>query len=389
MKIILWHENYYPVKGGGPAYIKNFIKQINNFNYDIITNFIKGYPSYEQFNNNSIIHRLPLKPIIRSKRLLQRNIQCYPFHLINEFQTLKTKFNYLKKSDFDIFNIHGVSYYSFLRNLNKWTHLKIYQKLLDFSFIKQPKLLTLHNCHPMYTKDKIIVDTYNHYIDQFDNIICVDKHIYNYTKEYCINNQQNNKRIWFIPNSIDTDLYCHKNDRAEKFTIGFAGRIASTSDIDMLNQLIKKIPDNIRFKLAFSGDLSLINIPENKNNIRIFQNLSQNEMTDFYNSVNILFNPILHKAISRVTMEAMSCEVPVMMYNYRNRSEFFNEENGIEIKPNVESIVSIIDYYSKNSSILKDMGRDARKTITEHYSNDVIMPQLKEIYEALISGKYS
>lgn len=67
-----------------------------------------------------------------------------------------------------------------------------------------------------------------------------------------------------------------------------------------------------------SGNVELLNLPNNSN-IEVYKDFSQKEMPNFNNKLDLLINPILHNALTRVTMELMSCEVPVMMYNFKKR----------------------------------------------------------------------
>ena len=280
-------------------------------------------------------------------------------------------------------HVHGASFYSCLLWLEKKIKIPFYKKLNQFDNFGK-RVVTLHNCFPAFTKDKYLTRAYNSYIDSFPNIICVDKHIFDYVSHYCSINLLN-RNIWFIPNSVDTEIFSSICDKKNgSFTVGFAGRMAPTVDYRLINEIIDKAPPNMQFKLAVSGDTSLL---RDKQNVEINCNVGQNEMPNFYSKLSILINPILHKAISRVTLESMACGVPVMMYNYTKRSPHFTELNGIEIDDNANNVLNKIHEFRKRTYRRQTMGKNARSVIETYYSNTVILPKIEKIYYEMMNEK--
>lgn len=384
--VLVWHENFYPKLGGGCSYIFNLVSSISDYKYIILTNYIKGYPQKEVFSENAIIYRFPKKFMLNTK-LSQKRFISFPFRVINNFLCLYSKYKFLLR-EFDLFHLHGVVFYNALLRLNKVFKKEIYQKVVNFSFVKQPKLLTLHNFFPDFTDDRTVIDAYNHYIDQFDNIICVDKHIY----EYCISYSKQKgyiKKIWFIPNSIDTvDFNYLPLQSTGKLKIGFAGRLADTVDLDMLNQALEKLPDNMEFYFAISGHEKLLKIPKSaEGRVKVYINQPQKEMPNFYHNIDILFNPVLHKGITRVTLEAMACGRPVIMYKICDRDPIIDNVSGFLVQKNLEEIIYLLNFINRNPKLLDNIGYEARHKIEENYSNNVLFPQIANIYECLISSK--
>ena len=60
-----------------------------------------------------------------------------------------------------------------------------------------------------FDKKPGVTEAYNHYIDQFENIICLDKHIYDYCMDY-ISSTNTSKNVWLIPIPINTRAFSFK-----------------------------------------------------------------------------------------------------------------------------------------------------------------------------------
>lgn len=371
--------------GGGSSHRLNIIENIHKFHYVLLCNKCENKHTSLMYKSNIEIIQFPRWIIPRSLSFPRKRIISYPARLINDFQTLYSKFSFLKNKNFNLLHAHGVAFYTAILQLNRLLKKNIYQKIVDFSFVKEPKLLTLHNFFPGFTKDTITVDAYNHYIDQFDNIICVDKHIYDYCSEYC-EKRGYDKRIWFIPNSIDTKRFFYAPSRETgKFKVGFVGRLAGTVDLGMINQLLSRLPKEMVFYVAVTGDLSLIKVPKNiENRVNIFEDIPQFNMPKFYHSIDVLFNPILHKGITRVTLEAMACGRTVIMYKIGNKYPLIDGKTGYLADRDLDVIIKVLISIHNNPGILEQVGLNARKIVEEKFCNEAVIPKIKKIYNYLI-----
>lgn len=385
-KIIHWHENFYPIMGGCPAHIQNLVSNMNKeYRHEIITDYVKNYPKIEDLFYNARIHRLPAMFLFRKSGFFKKRVISYPCRVLNDLQRLKAKIKHIKKERYHILHVHGVVFYNALLKLNHIASKDIYQRIVDFSSVRGRKLLTLHNFFPDFTKDKIVIDAYNHYIDQFDNIICVDKHIYDYCVQYC-KKKNYKKKIWFIPNSIDTEKFFYAAPKdTQRLRIGFVGRLARTVDSNMINQLIANLPKDMKFYIVVSGDLDLVKIPKYvEDRVKAFSIVPQPEMPEYYQNIDILFNPVVHKGVTRVTLEAMSCGRPVVMYKLGDRYPVVNGKTGYLIDQNIVAIIDILKNVSRKQNLLENLGLNARLIIEKEFSNKVVLPRIRSIYEILL-----
>jgi len=372
---------------GGPVHRLNIMFNMPMYEFETITSSGHNLKNCERLSSQIVHKRFPRKAIFPYSDFLKKRFISYPFRFFIELQTIKSKINYLKNTDFDVFHAFGVVFYDNILNVNRLFRNNFYQRLVDFSFIKKPKIITMGNFLPGFTDDKYAIDAYNHYIDQFEIIICVDEHIYNYCLNYS-SQKGYNKKIFHIPNSVDTSVFHNKGFCSSKnLKIGFVGRLAETVDLEMLNKLLKNIPEKVEFSFAVSGDLSKINIPQEvANRVSIHTNIPNASMPDFFNSVDLVFNPVLHLGITRVTLEAMACCRPVIMYNQKNRYPLKNGETGFLVNPNLDEILELFKSFSNNRDKLMIIGLAARKKIEEKYSNEILLNKIQDIYNKIINN---
>lgn len=81
----------------------------------------------------------------------------------------------------------------------------------------------------------------------FDNIIFVESHIISKVKDYS-NKIGQGKNVWFIPNSVDTNLFNFAPlPNEDKLKIGFIGRLTEDHGLDLLIKLIDNLPHTLKF----------------------------------------------------------------------------------------------------------------------------------------------
>ena len=237
-----WSESFNPKGlGGVSSHINYLVQNLKSYEHLILSNDNKhsriniNQKKFKTFSSN-IFNR-------KSRLISGKKYYSYPFKLIDELETFRHKINFVNSMDYDIFHLHGIELYATLKNLNKWFKSSIYEKFINFNSITKPKVLTLHNFFPGFTNEKAILDLYNYYIEMFDIIICVDKAIYDYCLDYC-EMANKSKKIHLIYNSVENESQITFFKNRKKLRIGFVGRIARTLDVEILNKLISKIPDD-------------------------------------------------------------------------------------------------------------------------------------------------
>ncbi len=375
-------DNFYPDKGGGPSHVLNIVRNLK-YEHVVLTRRKNFLPATEKVQNCNIF-RFSHLHFFNSSPLSNLKWLSFPFRLLSSFHYLRSKFSFISKSDYYMLHFHGVSIDSNFYSLNNFFKKKLFEKFIRFSNLKGRKVLTLHTCQPKYNSDVVTNGIYNHFIKEFDTIICVDIHIFEYCKKFS-KTFKLQKNIFYLPNSIDTDFFIPKdNYNSNEIVLGFSGRFTDTTDFNIISKLIHSIPDGFKIRLAISTldtNLNLIKKSLAGNSkVEFFTDLSPNEMVDFYNQCDLLFNPIKHDAISLVTLEAMSCGKPVIMFSNKYRNFLEKEDLGFLIETKVSDLLNLLNDIKENREVVKNKGQNSREYILKHHSNEIILSRLEKIY---------
>jgi glycosyltransferase involved in cell wall biosynthesis len=387
-KILQYNPRFYPIIGGGELYIANIVRGIKEYYFDIITNALSGYPLRERFSNNAQVLRfLPYDWNLISSHTKKLDKALFPYRLLSDIIRLRKKYAYLKKSKFDLLHVHGIGFeVNFLR-VDSWLKFPILTKLIDFTFVSAPKLLTMHNLISPFMNNSVAKKFEHHIIDQFDNIIAVDKNIQSYVEEYVEDTNQD-KKIWFIPNSVDTKLFTFTEAiENKKLKIGFIGRLERSRGLKLLYNLIRNLPDYVEMHVIGAGSATYMdrfksNIDISK--IHFYKNVKNEDIPKILSKVDVLFNPVLAEGISRITLEAMSCGRPVIMLDKGDRYPIMHNHTGYLISENTIELFELLQYLQDNKNELQKIGKNARKIVEREFSNDVVIPEIKKVYIALM-----
>lgn len=166
----------------------------------------------------------------------------------------------------------------------------------------------------------------------------------------------------------------HNNDTSI-FTIGFVSRIEYEKGWQTLLEGVlqfKEVCTDVSFKLVIIGEGSqskeLSNLIRNNNMDHFVKELkfvSQTELNDLYNQMDVFIFPSRKESLGLVALEAMSCAVPVIGSNIPAISSYVKEDiNGYLFeKDNAEELaVKLIKFYELSLNTRDQMKSNALKT---------------------------
>jgi glycosyltransferase involved in cell wall biosynthesis len=112
-------------------------------------------------------------------------------------------------------------------------------------------------------------------------------------------------------------------------------------------------------------------------------------IVNFLRSSDIFILPSLAEGLSNALLEAMACGLPVVATNIGGTNEVIkNGVNGILVEPkNSEQLAQAILSLMKNQKYAYRLGINARKTITEKYSLDLLSEKYVHLYCKLLKEK--
>jgi glycosyltransferase involved in cell wall biosynthesis len=374
-KILHWNPRFGNFVGGGETYIANIIQHMQEFNQYVVSD--KYYPGndkefYNDFKKN-ILYSIP-------PRIYNLGFVGFPLNILSEKIRLYQKKKLIKKVNPDLTIIHGLGIFGFLESLNHL--LGIYLIERDYFQDFNPRILTVHNLYSLVYNDYKYSSFEKRIFEQFDTYVCIDKYIYSFLKE-----KYPSKEIYYVPNSVP-DYFLFNDYTKHQYhpkspILGFVGRYDSSKGIHILEKLIEKSPENFKFILVFSTNITpqetIVMKFKAYKNVKLFFDIPNTVLSKYYKKMDFLFNPVIDEGISRVSLEAMANGIVPIMKDLGDRYPVIDLETGILYKENnLEALIKKID--KLNSKEYNEIQKKAKEIIKLKFSNESIIPQLKEIY---------
>jgi glycosyltransferase involved in cell wall biosynthesis len=107
---------------------------------------------------------------------------------------------------------------------------------------------------------------------------------------------------------------------------------------------------------------------------------------DFLHKIDVLFNPITDEGISIISLEAMACGRPTIMIDRGDRYPIINNKTGFLIDDKLQELLKLLEHLNDNRIIIKKTSKNARKIVENEFSNQAIIPKIKNIYESLTNS---
>lgn len=299
----------------------------------------------------------------------------------------------LKK--FDIIHLHypfifGEEILYFLKKMKKYDYI-----------------ITYHNDLISYGTKNIIFNFYqkriaNKIINNAKKIIVLSD---DYTENSLLSSifQLNMNKVIVLPNGVDIKKFNPNIDYPENIKkvekiILFVGALDQAHITKGLNFLIlacsKILQNNRKFKLIVVGDgelkpyyQKLVEKEGLKKNVLFVGKIRNDDLPKYYSISDIFVLPSTVENFPLVVLEAMAMGKPVIASNIPGlRTIIKDQKTGYLVdKKNVDMLASKILFLIENEDIIKTYGINARKTVEEKYSWDVIIKKLEIIYKDMLS----
>lgn len=383
--IYQFYNGYYHASGGIETHITDIVSNLRSYDFEIITDAFPYLSCIDKISPNITVRRImPVNNDIDSSISFKNNKILFPYRFIKDIIRANNKRKYLKETEYDLLHIHGMNTGdSVLRLSFIMRNDSLIKYYTDFSFIKKPKLLTIHGLSSLIIDNKFIKKIEIDYLKQFQNIVCVDKKLFNYVSgevgsEVLLN---------YIPNSVNCDRFKFSGlSDKDRLQIGFIGRLERSRGVDYLFNLLKNKNKKIGYHVIGSGNYKEIKRFLSRVDARAINfctNVQYDSIPCHIQKFDVLFNPVIAEGISRVTLEAMACGRPVIMLDKGDRYPVIHGKTGYLFKT-TNDLTELIDYLADNKKVLSKIGEAARKIVETEYSNEIILPQIDNLYKKLI-----
>lgn len=196
-------------------------------------------------------------------------------------------------------------------------------------------------------------------------------------------------------NGVDENLFKPNNGKSGDYLL-YVGRLTYNKGIMDLVNAFERIYNEYSTKLVIVGNGAML--PELKQKISdkkmedkiIFcGHKNTNELVKLYQRSTIFISPSHYESGPLTLLEAMSCGKPVISTNVGLAQECINNcKNGILIEPeSVNDMRNAISYLLDNENLRYKLGKNARKTILNNYTWDIVVDNYEHLYKSICEHK--
>jgi len=224
--------------------------------------------------------------------------------------------------------------------------------------------------------------------------------------ELCQDKMQVKKSFSVIPNPIDTSQFIRKGyrDRLSTQVILHVGKFQDLKNtkvlIQALPEVLKRFP---QAKLRLIGSDTLTGPRRSsyrqmveglahelgvKDKVEFSDMIPRKELIEHYQQARLAVIPSLFENFPFTCLEAMSCGCPVIASNVGGLPEMIEDGvSGFLFQPdNKEELAEKIVALLSDPALAESMGNEAAIRVRRYYSQEVIIPQVLNVYRRL-AGK--
>lgn len=224
-------------------------------------------------------------------------------------------------------------------------------------------------------------------------------------KEELIRRGIEKKKIYVVPNDVDTDkLKPRTKDQTllsqfgwgKKFIVGFIGSVVDYEGLHLLIKAAEKLQqsgnDIIRYLIVGDGNnLENLKSEVGKRSLsHLFKftgRVPYEEVEQYYSIIDIACYPRLNWEVCSIVspkkpFEAMAYGIPIIASSVRANSYFIDDgETGlIHRLEDVDDIVNKIELLHKDRTLREKISTNAREWVIQHRDTKITGPLMKKIY---------
>lgn len=227
---------------------------------------------------------------------------------------------------------------------------------------------------------------------KFDKTVAVSSDIKeSLTKDYGIQEE----RLETIRNGIIVPELPGRSGQRDGFVIGSAGRFVRVKDYPFMIEVAKEVAtqtDKIRFELAgegpMQGDIQALIDKHGLNERFVLRGFIQ-DVSTFYEGLDVYLNTSLHEGIPMSILEAMAHEVPPVVPRVGGLEEIVTDgvDGYLVDSRNPREFAKRCITLHKNETLRRNMARAAREKIIAQFSIERMVNAYMDVYMQTIKRK--
>lgn len=189
-----------------------------------------------------------------------------------------------------------------------------------------------------------------------------------------------------VPNYVETNVFKPMNVAKEKGSICFIGRLTRQKNLFALLEALEGLPYTLSIIGSGEQEEQLKDFAD-KNEVKVsfLGNIPNDKLPEILNQHEIFILPSLWEGMPKALLEAMACGVPVIGTNMNGTKEVIEHgKNGILCETDPASIREAIRTLMEDEELRQKLGKNARRTIVEHYNLDNLVEKELKLMEELL-----
>jgi glycosyltransferase involved in cell wall biosynthesis len=200
------------------------------------------------------------------------------------------------------------------------------------------------------------------------------------------------KRLWTIPNGVDTDFFHPGNSPQCRDLILSVATLSPVKDQATLIRACALISQNQEIRLHLAGDgVTRPHLEElsresgTQKRVTFLGNVGRDRLVDLYRQAAVFVLSTRGEGISLAMLEAMACGLPIVASDVPGVTEILAGTGCAFLVPQgmpaemARAIKNVLD----NPELAGQMGRLARQCVTAEYSTDRMTARYREILNAI------
>lgn len=203
-------------------------------------------------------------------------------------------------------------------------------------------------------------------------------------------------RIVLIQNAVDTEFFKPGEDRCDNLVV-WVGRFVKEKGVEYIIEAARKISrdsSNVKVLLIGYGPLKakIVEMAHNYGllgkSVFIEGPFSREEIAQVLKKAAIFVFPSLKEGMPIALLEAMACELPVVVFDVPGIRELVeHEKNGLVVEPeNPEQLAKSILCLLNDKNQREALGKNSRRSVIERNSWKTVLNALEAVYCEAIDG---
>jgi glycosyltransferase involved in cell wall biosynthesis len=248
----------------------------------------------------------------------------------------------------------------------------------------------------------------NKILSHANGFIAISRDIKSEIQNYVLHTDQ---KIYHIPNSVDTDLFCPADPQEKKYLrvrlnlpergplVAFAGRLVSYKGLPLLLSVWKKIITHYpqaTLLLVGGGSMDIYNCEREVKEFIEVNHLQGSviltgevrNVQEYLRASDLFVFPTEKEAFGISLIEAMSCGLPVITTPVGGLKDIVQDGiNGLLVNPGDKiGLYNALDKLITDQTFRNNLGLLARQTVMDRYSTESVTKRYIEVFNYVFNS---